>query len=469
MILRVFMIFICTSAITLSGCASFSPKPLEPSQKASEFESRSLDSPELKSFLEENLRREIKEWPAKKWGFDELAFAALYFSPDMDVARARWGVAEAGIKSAAARPNPSVGLTTQFNADSASGVSPWTLGLNLDIPIEVAGKRGYRVLRAERLSNAQRFNIANAAWKVRSRLRTMLLGLYAARSSEAILKRKTALLEETVKALEERLKAGEIPQPEVTNARISLEEARSSLLKAQGDRIESMALVAEAIGLPASAVEGVGFVFPFTDASMESPSSEVRRQALLNRTDILASLEEYRASEAALRLEVAKQYPDIHIGPGYSWDQGDNKWALGLTVALPVLNRNEGPIAEAEARRVEAEANFDALQVRIIGELGRAVSGYGATVEKLEAEDKRLSEGNRRLKEAGALFSSGEEDFLFLLGARLEVEAINLSRLAAFVDAQKFLGLMEDAVERPLEGPVFSMQLYNSFSAGGRR
>ncbi len=467
---RVFMsIFVCAAIITLSGCASFSPRPLEPSQKASEFESRTLDSRELKRFLEENLKHEIKEWPVKKWDLDELTFAAVYFSPDMDVARARWGVAEAGIKSAGARPNPSVGYTTQYDAHSPAGLTPWTLGISFDIPIEVAGKRGYRISKAERLSNAARINIANAAWKVSSRLRSRLLSLYGARESESILQRKAAILEEMVKALEKRLKAGEVPQPDVTGARISLEEARSSLFKARGDRIESMALVADALGLPASAVEGVEFVFPFTDASVELPSSEIRRQALLNRTDVLASLEEYRASEAALQLEVAKQYPDIHLGPGYTWDQGIDKWALGFSIELPVLNRNEGPIAEAEARRVEAEADFNALQARIIGDIGRAVSGYGASVEKLEAEDKRLSEGRRRLKETEALFSSGEEDSLFLLGARLEIEAMNLSRLAALVDAQRFLGLLEDAVERPLKGSLFSIERYNSKSAGGRR
>lgn len=386
----------------------------------------------------------------KEWDFDELALAALYFSPDMDIARARWGIADAGVKSAGARPNPSVGFATQFNADAVGGTSPWTLGLNLEIPVEVAGKRGYRISRAERLSNAARLNIANVAWKVRSRLRSRLLGLYAAEASEAILKRKAAIIEETVKALEERLKAGEIPQPEVTSARISLEEARSSLLKAQGGGVESMALAADALGLPASAVEVAELPFPFKDAPVELPSSEIRRQALLNRTDILGSIEEYMATEAALQLEVAKQYPDIRLGPGYSWDQGDNKWALGLAVTLPVFNMNEGPIADAEARRFEAEANFKAIQARIIGELGRAVSGYSLAVKKLEAGDKLLSEGRRRLKEAEALFNSGEEDFLFLLGARLEVEVINLSRLDAFVDAQRFLGLLEDAVERPL-------------------
>jgi broad specificity phosphatase PhoE len=30
--------------------------------------------------------------------------------------------------------------------------------------------------------------------------------------------------------------------------------------------------------------------------------------------------------------EIAKQYPDIHLGPGYQYDQGVNKWTLGFSV-----------------------------------------------------------------------------------------------------------------------------------------
>jgi outer membrane protein TolC len=65
-------------------------------------------------------------------------------------------------------------------------------------------------------------------------------------------------------------------------------------------------------------------------------------------------LAEYNASQSALQLEIAKQYPDIHLNPGYEFDQGDNKWSPGLTVTLPILNQNKGPIAEAEAKRTEA-------------------------------------------------------------------------------------------------------------------
>ena len=54
----------------------------------------------------------------------------------------------------------------------------------------------------------------------------------------------------------------------------------------------------------------------------------------MNRADVRGALAEYAASQSALQLEIANQYPDLHLGPGYGWNTGnagDNKWSLGVS------------------------------------------------------------------------------------------------------------------------------------------
>jgi hypothetical protein len=70
--------------------------------------------------------------------------AALYFSPTLDAARARVAEAEAAIVSAGARPNPSLGISPGIR-------SPYLFSLEFAVPIETAGKRGYRVESARSL------------------------------------------------------------------------------------------------------------------------------------------------------------------------------------------------------------------------------------------------------------------------------------------------------------------------------
>ncbi len=452
------VIRVLVSAVVLAGCATFQPRPISPDRQAAAFEARTLENSALKEFLKANLGQEITPWPVKTWNFPMLALVAFYYHPDLDVARAQWGAAAAGVIIAGGRLNPTVGFVPEFNANAASGISPWKLTPTFDIPIETAGKRGYRIDQVKHLSEAARLNIATAAWQVRSRLRARLLDLYAANERASLLGKQQADQEEIVKLLEQRLEVGEASQPDVTQARISLQQTRLALRETQKQVVEARAQVASALGLPTGALAGVDLSFaPFSRSPTvnDLPPETVRREALFNRPDILGGLAEYAASQSALQLEIAKQYPDIHLGPGYSWDQGDNKWSFGISLTLPVLNENQGPIAEAEANRKQAAARFAALQAGIIGEIDRSLTGYGAALQKLATADALNSEQKKQLQSVEELFKAGGSDRVALGGARLELDAIELSRLDTLIAVQQSLGLVEDSVQRPIEPEEF--------------
>src|SRR5215471_5885684 len=158
----------------LAGCTKVQLKPLLPAETAAAFESRALDDLSFKHFLEINLQHDVQPWPPQFWNLELLTQAAFYYHPDLDVARARWAVAEAGVITAGHRPNPSVGLSPIFVSNATGNIFPWVLGLTFDIPIETAGKRGYRIAQAQQLSAAAQFNIGVVAWQVRSRVRVSL-------------------------------------------------------------------------------------------------------------------------------------------------------------------------------------------------------------------------------------------------------------------------------------------------------
>ncbi len=449
----VVIIIFATITATMPGCTTFHPKPISPSLTASAFESRTLDNQGLKGFMGNNLHREIAPWPPRSWDIEMLTLAAFYYHPDMDVARAGWEVARAGVITAGGRPNPGIGFTPQYNADTAGWLSPWTLGFNLDIPMETAGKRGYRIARAEHISEAARLNIAGVAWQVRSRLRRNLLSLYRAEQTETLVQKQQKVQEEIVRLLEQRLSFGEASQPDVTQVSISLAKTLLSLGEAQKQRSEARVQVAEALGLPVDALNNIHISFDFIEQiplTKDIPLKDVRHQALLSRSDILGALSEYAASESALQLEIAKQYPDIHIGPGYEYDQGDNKWSLGFSISLPILNRNQGPIAEAEARRKEAETRFIALQSRIIAEIDRESAGFNEALKKLQVADSLLSTQRKQMQAMLKMFNYGEADCLAFKEAQMKLSAAEFSRLEAFILSQQSLGQLEDAVQHPL-------------------
>jgi cobalt-zinc-cadmium efflux system outer membrane protein len=415
------------------------------------FDARRLTSPELGDFLLEN--DEVSSWPPAVWDLKSLTLAALYFHPDMDVARAQWGTARAGRITAGGRPNPTVGPLIGYNATTpVSEVAPWIPEISLEIPIETAGKRGFRIAQARQLSDAARWNILSAAWEVRSRLRGAMLETYAAAQKDSLLSEAKRLQEETVGILEIQEQNGEVSAYEVMQARVALDDSRLAGIEASRVKEEAMAHLAAAIGLPRKALDGVRISYDALSASPPDFSAhEVRRHAVLNRSDIMAALSEYAASESALHLEIAKQYPDVSLGPNYQLDQTDSKWTIGLSLELPILNRNRGPIAEAEARRAESAAGFLSLQSQVLGELDAAIEDYRIALLKSQAADDLLAEIDKQAKVAGTKHELGEISTLELLGIELELNASAQARLEALVESQEAVGRLENAAQSPLD------------------
>ena len=217
--------------------------------------------------------------------------------------------------------------------------------------------------------------------------------------------------------------------------------------------MEAQGQLAGTIGVPTAALAGVTISLEdFEPARLPAqlPAPGALRKALLGRPDLLEALSQYAASEAALEQEVARQYPDIRLGPGYSWDQGNDKWSLGLSLTLPVCNRNEGPIAQAEAGRAEAQARFVALQAQVIGEVDQALAAYAAAKQAVTEAEALTVQQDRHRRQIQALVEGGAQDRLALLSARLDLSSGAELLLEARGRAQEALGALESAVGWPL-------------------
>jgi cobalt-zinc-cadmium efflux system outer membrane protein len=438
-------------ALAMMACVRYHPKPISAPGSVFAFEARRLDAPELRDFLLAN--KEVEDWPPGVWDLKALTLAALYYHPDMDMARAQWGVANAGRITAGERPNPSVNPLMGYNTTSPiDEVTPWIPEISLELPIEVAGKRGFRIAEARNLSEAARWNVLSVAWEVRSRLRSALLELFSAERTESLLTSRQNLQAEIVRLLEVQKEAGEVSAYEVTQARVALDNGRLAAIEASRASEDARARVAASLGLPRKALEGIKISYDgFGRLEPDIPVADTRRHALLNRSDILASLSEYAACESALRLEIAKQYPDIRIGPNYQLDQTDSKWTIGLALDLPILSRNKGPIAEAEARRAESAARFLGLQSQVIGELEAAVAACRSALQKSKAAEDLLSNLAKQESTAGFRYFAGEISRLELLGIQLELNTSALARLETLVRTQESVGRLENAMQSPLD------------------
>jgi cobalt-zinc-cadmium efflux system outer membrane protein len=427
-------------SLLLGGCQVYVSKPLDPQAAAIHFSKRRLDDPRIRASLGKR-----GAWPPSPWKLRDLQSAALYFHPEIAVAKAKAATANASISTAEARPNPSLSFSPEIGANPGAGISPWGLGFSVSVPIETANKRGQRSAQAQAQANSAALSIADTAWTVTSRVRAALLDLESATQRLKILQAQRDNDDVIVSMVSERVKAGEAPRTDL--AIYQTQQGRDSLDLADGRSKldEARAKLADAIGIPAIALGSVAVSYGPLDRFAEMPSDrELRKAALIRRSDMLGSLEDYAATDFALRLEIAKQTPDLNLNPGYTFDQGQSKWALGVGLTLP-FDRNAGPIREAIAKRDESAAVFERLQIGIRGELDQALAAYRSDRQRLREVESLLESQTHQLEDAERIAKAGEGDRLAENSAKSLVFQARLARIDALTQAQQSLGRLQDS------------------------
>ncbi|MFO1242736.1 MAG: TolC family protein [Rickettsiales bacterium] len=190
---------------------------------------------------------------------------------------------------------------------------------------------------------------------------------------------------------------------------------------------QAKAALAGAIGVSAQALDTVTIV----TTEMEKPLNasldmeSLRKRALEQHPALKAAWLDYKAAHEALKLELAKQVPDIDLGPGYEWNsQGGGKFTLGLSIVLPIANNNEGPIAEAEAKRKLAASTLNALQATTISAIEQATASFMTAQNTVKTSEKLLNSEKTRFGQLKQQLGNRETGKLPLLYAQSNIRAI---------------------------------------------
>jgi outer membrane protein TolC len=437
-------------AVLLAGCVRYRANVLSPPALEDSFRARSLSDAGLSAFLRDSQAATAKS-PPSELDVRTLALVGYYFSPDLAVMRARLTTAERAVQAAGLRPSPSLSFETGYNRNPESHA---LYSIFPSFTIETAGKRGLRILQAEQQVEAARATFMETGWVVRSRIRSAVYNFLLAERRQKLLEGEVALRSEVVDIYQKRLAAGEAPRPELDIYRVDLVTAQSSLGAALGETAQLRVLAGNAAGLPGSSLESISLRAPEIDAppSLETlPVAMVRKAGILHRADVRRSLAEYAAADAALRLEVARQYPDVQLTPGYVFEEGFARYTLNAVLQPLALYRNRPVIQQAEAGRNQAAAQFQLVQTQAIGEMERAVAQYQAAFKAWQDAGSRVL-AIQRDREAAArrALEAGEGDRLGVATARLETIIASRTELEALTRVTTALAALEDAMQEPL-------------------
>jgi outer membrane protein TolC len=434
------------------GCARqpYVARPLTLPDDAQIHASRSLASAELLAYLQ---RHGATDPAPKQWGLSELTLVALFYRQDLHAARASARAARAEALQAAQRPP--LGVTPRIENHSADGArdTPWSLGFELELPLAFASRREPLVRRAQAQAEAAELGVGAMAWRLRSEVRARLLESWGARGRLSSERAEADALQAVLAMLEKRRELGYASSSEVQALRLRLADAQAAAATAQSEAQLALGRLAEAAGLPLSALQEATLSFAvFSELPDVADAEEARASALRNRTDMRRSLLDFEAADAAVKLEVARQYPTIALRPGYLWDQGDNVWSLALDLVLPAHLVHRAGIRATEERREAAARQALAAQQTIMSEADTRLVTYQASRAAVLAAEAAAGIQAARVEQIERQFDTGQVDRLERTLGGLETILAQRRVDAARLEAQRALGLLEDAMQIPVVG-----------------
>lgn len=440
----ILMLVLASSCI--SGCRAYEPMPLKPTLEWAALVQRGRENlvpadapPTGASSPMPGLR---SEWFPLESVIDirdgirlaEANAIALFYNPKILRARHDANVTGAQLLQAGLLENPELFLGPRFSTKTSDLILPSSLSWELPL----WGQRpASRDLAGSQLKKA-RLDLQAKELQVLVDVRRQYFHLWSVtRELEVIdaLTRTSSLIAAWVKRLDA---AGEIDGTSVWLASWETSQIESLRLEKQGQRRRHANQLLRLLGLlPSTEIEVVATASDAAPDLAETSLELLRRHPLIR-----AAHESYEESEAALRLEITRQYPSVSLGPEFEDDSGDSSIGFGLGLELPLFDRNQGNIAAAEARRNAARDDYRAALMALAHQESEARMEAATARESLES----LRQGPAR--DANQVLRSLEARLDLGVSGVLEV----LSTQRALTDAR----LQEIRLEKQLAEATFS-------------
>jgi outer membrane protein TolC len=416
--------------LLLAGCVRYQPRPLDLAAHPTEYRARRLDDPRLMAW--------VARWsPAPlghRWTERQLAVAALGLRADLARARAEWLAARAGERTAARRPQPGAQASVERAVSGSEGHSPWVVSLGALLNVELGGKRGARLQQARARTAIAEADLMLTAWRIARDAQAAAQRLAASEADLDAARGEVAAVTQLETRERARYQEASLTSAELARTGTEVQAARADAAAAQAAALDARAALAGALAMPLRALDSVMVAEDSASscAALEplGPDS-LEALALTARPEMGRVLAEYAAAESDVRLEVARQYPDLELGPGFIWDQGVHRWTLALALPNQLGLRNRADIIEDEAARAAAGARVAEAQEQLLGEVALAVSGCRGAVLERAAADSQVVVAGRAATLAQAAYERGETSGLEPALAALAVARAERLRRAA--------------------------------------
>ena len=338
---------------------------------------------------------------------------ALEGNPEVAAAKRQWEATEGQVLQGRSRPNPELAYSLE-DTRSKTRTQSWQLNL----PVELGGKRAARTKAAEKTREQAQAQLAELQATVRANVAAAYFDVLTAQERLVLARDSAALAKSSTDTVSKRVAAGKVSPVEESKARVAEAGVRVELAQAASEQRNALSRLFALLGridAPYTVLEGKAENLP-------SVPSLADLQPLISSAPgvVLARIEVDRR-KALTALEQSKRVPDVTVSVGMqrSNETQRNVLLFGVSVPLPIFDRNQGNLLEALKLEDKARDELQAASVRLHSEVAQAQERLSTITAEVQSLQQDVLPGAKSAYDAATIgFENGKFNFLEVLDAQ---------------------------------------------------
>lgn len=350
---------------------------------------------------------------AQSISLSQALSTAMDANPDLAAARQEIGIADGARKQAGLILNPEISYEMEDTRRDTS-----TTTVTLSQTLELGGKRGARVDVATYGQTVAQLELDRRVNGLRADVVQAFYAALRAQTGLDLAKQSLDLTERGLRIVDGRVRAGKSSPVEATRAQVQLAEARLQVRRAETEKVTAYQQLAQITGSSVT-------VFDRLESPTLSPGLPPRTDVLLAKLDqtpeMRKAVVQIDQSDASLGAEKAQRIPNLTVSVGSQYDRSvrERVNVVGLSMPLPLFDRNQGNVLSASRRADQARDMRNAVELRLRSETQTALNQWSTAMQEVESYDKTiLPSAQQAVDTATRGFEMGKFGFIEVLDAQ---------------------------------------------------
>lgn len=337
--------------------------------------------------------------------------------------------AQADILNAGLRANPVFYADGQlvpygrYTKDKPGGQTQYDV--NISYPLDLSLKRHARTLYATRAQRVIEAQYQDAVRNAIDQLYAGYVSVLAARQTVHYSRASVEGLKSLYNVTMELYHRDQNTRADVNRVQVQLNTAQIGMIDAEESLRKAKRDLGVLLNLPADRAEQLEVRGSIRVPELPlPPEDELVQMALSMRPDVVSYRLGIKSAEANVRLQMANRFSDVYV-LFQPYTLQDNtpyglkspvSWALGVTVPLPVYNRNQGGIARAKMNVTQSQLELSNIERQTVTDVQQALYEFQVTAKMVDRIRHELEPAARQVRDdTMRLYRGGEVNVVVFL------------------------------------------------------